>query len=50
MGTLNGAEELNRLTLVTLVDRVEIGEQQELTLVFHDMKEVDILEQLSQVE
>lgn len=50
LGTLNGAEELNRLTLVTLVDRVEIGEQQELTLVFHDMKEVDILEQLSQVE
>ena len=50
LDALHGAEELNRLTLVTLVDRVEIGEHQELTLVFHDMKEIDILEQLSQVE
>ncbi|MFM9597734.1 hypothetical protein ACKI1O_51550, partial [Streptomyces scabiei] len=29
-------QELNRLTLVTLLDRIVIYDKQELTLVFHD--------------
>ena len=43
-------EELNRLALVTLLDRIEIHEEQELTLVFHDIKELEILQQLAQVK
>ena len=40
--------ELNRITLVTLLDRIVVHENQELTLVFHDVTELEILHQLSQ--
>lgn len=40
--------ELNRITLVTLLDRIVVHENQELTLVFHDIAELEILQQLSQ--
>ena len=41
-------KELNRFTLVTLLDRIVVHENQELTLVFHNMAELEILQQLSQ--
>ncbi|HEM4716697.1 TPA: recombinase, partial [Streptococcus suis] len=41
---------LNRLTLVTLLDRIVIHENQELTLVFHDMPELEVLQQFSHKE
>ena len=40
--------ELNRITLVTLLDRIVVHENQELTLVFHNIAELEILQQLSQ--
>ena len=43
-------QELNRLTLVTLLDRIVIYDKQELTLVFHDMAELEILQQFSHKE
>ncbi|HEM4715663.1 TPA: recombinase, partial [Streptococcus suis] len=43
-------KELNRLTLVTLLDRIVIHENQELTLVFHDMAELEVLQQFSHRE
>ena len=43
-------KELNRLTLVTLLDRIVIHENQELTLVFHDLAELEILQQFSHKE
>ncbi|MCG9866254.1 recombinase family protein [Streptococcus suis] len=43
-------KELNRFTLVTLLDRIVIHENQELTLVFHDMAELEILQQFSHKE
>lgn len=50
LSDLRDTQCLNSLTLVTLLDRIVIGENQELTLVFHDMKEMDILQQFSQLE
>ena len=41
-------KELNRITLVTLLDRIVVHENKELTLVFHNMAELEILQQLSQ--
>lgn len=41
-------KELNRFTLVTLLDCIVIHENKELTPVFHDMAELEILQQLSQ--
>ncbi|AIA68608.1 hypothetical protein Q426_01925 [Streptococcus equi subsp. zooepidemicus CY] len=38
---------LNRLTLVTLLDRINISENQEISLVFHDLNEIAILQELS---
>lgn len=38
---------LNRYTLVTLIDRITISENQELTLIFHDLNEIAILQELS---
>lgn len=43
-------KELNRLTLVTLLDRIVIHENQELTLVFHDVAELELLQQFSHRE
>ena len=43
-------KELNRLTLVTLLDRIVIHENQELTLVFHDVAELEVLQQFSHRE
>ncbi|WP_449461365.1 zinc ribbon domain-containing protein [Streptococcus suis] len=43
-------QELNRLTLVTLLDRIVIYDKQELPLVFHDMAELEILQQFSHKE
>ena len=43
-------QELNRLTLVTLLDRIVIYDKQELTLVFHDMAVLEILQQFSHKE
>ncbi|HEM6290215.1 TPA: recombinase, partial [Streptococcus suis] len=40
-------KELNRITLVTLLDRIVIHEDQELTLVFHDVAELEVLQQFS---
>lgn len=40
----------NRMTLVTLLDRIEIGEGQELTTVFYDLEEMNILQQFSTIE
>lgn len=42
--------ELNRLTLVTLLDRIDIQENKELTLVFHDVEELSILQSLFQTK
>ncbi|AEJ25731.1 site-specific recombinase [Streptococcus equi subsp. zooepidemicus ATCC 35246] len=38
---------MNRLTLVTLLDRINISENQEISLVFHDLNEIAILQELS---
>lgn len=43
-------KELNHLTLVTLLDRIVIHESQELTLVFHDVAELEVLQQFSHRE
>ncbi|BCP61945.1 hypothetical protein SUT328_11420 [Streptococcus parasuis] len=43
-------KELNRLTLVTLLDRIVIYENQELTLVFYDVAELELLQQFSHRE
>lgn len=43
-------QELNRLTLVTLLDRIVIHEKQEVTLVFHDVAELEILQHFSPKE
>lgn len=50
MSTKQKEQELNRITLVTLLDRIIIHENKELTLVFHDVPELEILQQFSQSE
>ncbi|HEL1651507.1 TPA: hypothetical protein TXN57_001738 [Streptococcus suis] len=50
MSTIQNNRELNRLTLVSLLDRIVIHENQELTLVFHDMAELEVLQQFSHRE
>ena len=50
LSTIQNNQELNRLTLVSLLDRIVIHENQELTLVFHDMAELEILQQFSHKE
>ncbi|MGQ7663501.1 hypothetical protein ACTGXD_11855 [Streptococcus suis] len=50
LSELRDTDCLNRLTLVSLLDRINIGEDHEITLVFHDIKEMDILQQFSQSE
>lgn len=41
---------LNRLTLVTLLDRIDVAENQELTLFFHDLNEIEVLQELSRLK
>lgn len=43
-------KELNRLTLVTLLDHIIVHEQQALTLMFHDVAELALLQQISKME
>lgn len=50
LSTKQKEQELNRITLVTLLDRIIIHENKELTLVFHDVPELEILQQFSQSE
>ncbi|HEM4737698.1 TPA: recombinase, partial [Streptococcus suis] len=50
LSTIQNNQELNRLTLVSLLDRIVIHENQELTLVFHDMAELEVLHQFSHRE
>ncbi|HEL1641142.1 TPA: recombinase, partial [Streptococcus suis] len=50
LSTIQNNQELNRLTLVSLLDRIVIHENQELTLVFHDMAELEVLQQFSHRE
>lgn len=45
--TLQEENYLNRFTLVTLLDRINIREGQELVLVFHDAKELELLQELN---
>ncbi|HEM3668108.1 TPA: recombinase family protein [Streptococcus suis] len=50
LSTIQNNQELNRITLVTLLDRIVIHENQELTLVFHDVAELELLQQFSHRE
>ncbi|MCE2547159.1 recombinase, partial [Enterococcus faecalis] len=50
LSELRDTDYLNRLTLVSLLDRIDIGEDHEITLVIHDMKEMDMLQQFSHLE
>lgn len=50
LSDLRDTDCLNRLSLVSLIDRIDVGEAQEIMLVFHDMKEMDILQQFSHLE
>ena len=50
MSEIQKDKEINRLTLVTLLDRIVIQENQELTLVFHDVAELEVLQQFSHRE
>lgn len=50
LSTIQHEQELNRLTLVTLLDRIIVHEQQALTLMFHDVAELSLLQQFSNME
>ncbi|HEO6694097.1 TPA: recombinase family protein [Streptococcus agalactiae] len=47
MRAMQNEQELSRITLATLLDRIVIHENQELTLEFYDMAELEVLQQFS---